>query len=95
MSKTTNRFSPEIREKAVRLALDYEGQHGSRWQAIVSIASKIGCSAHSLKEWIKRSEVDSSARAGIPAEMVEKTNALKRENRELRQVNEILLKASV
>ncbi|CAN7604852.1 IS3 family transposase ISHne1 [Brucella sp. NBRC 12952] len=63
MSKTTNKFSPEVRERAVQLVFDSEGQHGSRWQAIVSIAAKIGCSAHTLNEWVKKAEVDSGKRA--------------------------------
>ena len=64
------------------------------WQAIVSIAAKIGCSAHTLNEWVKKAEVDSGKRAGIPTEMAERMKALERENRELRQANEILRKAS-
>ena len=90
MSKTTNRFSPEVRERAVRPVFDNEGQHGSRWQAIVSIAAKTCCSAHTLNEWVKKAEVDSGKRAGIPTEMADRMKALARENRELRQANEIL-----
>ena len=94
MSKTTNKFSAEVRERAVRLVLDTEGQHPSRWQAIVSIAAKIGCTPQALNEWVKKGEVDSGRRAGIPSETAGKIKALERENRELRQANEILRKAS-
>jgi len=94
MSRTTNKYSPEVRERAVRMVLDNAGQHGSRWQAVVSIAAKIGCSANTLHEWVKKAEVDSGQRAGIPSDMAERMKALERENRELRQANEILRKAS-
>ena len=76
------------------MVLDHEAEHPSRWAAISSVAAKIGCSAHSLNEWIKKSEVDTGKRAGIPSDVAEKMKALERENKELRQANEILRKAS-
>ena len=76
------------------MVLDHGGEHPSRWAAVVSVASKIGCSAHTLHEWVKKAEVDSGRRAGVPSDLAEKLKALERENRELRQANEILRKAA-
>ena len=93
-SKTTNKFSPEVRTRAVRMVLEHEKDHPSRWAAIVSIAAKIGCSGQTLNEWVKKAEVDSGMRGGVPSDVAERMKALERENRELRQANEILRKAS-
>jgi transposase len=93
-SKTTNKFSPEVRSRAVRMVLDHEGEHASRWAAVASIAAKIGCTPQTLNEWVKKAEVDSGRKPGLTTDMATKLKALERENRELRQANEILRKAS-
>ncbi|TPG16470.1 IS3 family transposase [Sphingomonas koreensis] len=94
MSKTTNKYAPEVRDRAVRMVLDHQKDHASRWAAVVSIAAKIGCAAQTLHEWVKKAEVDSGRRAGVPTDVAAQLKALERENRELRQANEILRKAS-
>ena len=76
------------------MVLEHEGEHASRWAAVCSIAAKIGCTAQTLNDWVKKSEIDSGQRAGIPTEVADRLKALERENRELRQANEILRKAS-
>src|SRR5258708_38079277 len=93
-SKTTNKFSPEVRARAVRMVLDHASEHPSRWAAVTSIAAKIGSTPQTLHDWVKKAEVDRGQRAGGPTDMADKLKALDRENRELRQANEILRKAS-
>ena len=74
-NKTTNKYSPEVRKRSVRMVLDHEGDHVSRWAAIVSIAGKIGCAPQTLNEWVKKVEVDSCKRGGISTDMAEKMKA--------------------
>ena len=99
MSSTTQHkrrpaYSPEVPQRAVRMVLEHQGDYPSRWAAIESVAQKIGCAPQSLHEWVRKIEVDSGKRAGVLADMADKMKALERENRELRQANEILRKAS-
>lgn len=89
-----NRYSPEVRERAVRMVFDHESDHESQWKAIRSIADKIGCSAETLRNWVRRAETDTGRRPGLTTEERKRLKALERENRELRRANEILLKAS-
>ncbi len=94
MTDTSTRYSPEVRARAVRMVLDHQADHPSQWAAIVSIAMKIGCTAETLRKWVRRSERDTGLRPGPTSEERERIKALERENRELRQANEILRKAS-
>ena len=93
-SRPQKKFSPEVCERAVRMVLEHRGEHPSQWAAIVSIAAKIGCTAQTLNEWVKKADVDSGRKPGVTSDERERLKALERENRELRQANEILRKAS-
>lgn len=88
------RYSPEVRERAVRMVLEQEAQHPSQWAAIQSIASKIGCTAETLRKWVRQAERDSGRRPGLTTQERQRLKELERENRELKRANEILRKAS-
>jgi transposase len=92
--KTSKNYSPEVRERAIRMVREHEGAHASQWAAIASIAAKIGCTAETLRLWVRQAERDQGVRAGPTTDDRERIKALERENRELRQANEILRKAS-
>lgn len=94
MLKNQTSFSPEVRERAVRLLLEHRDEYPSQWAAVTSMAPKIGCSPYSLLKWVRAQEVETGVRAGIPQAEQERIKALERENRELRRANEILKSAS-
>ncbi len=89
-----SRFSQEIRERAVRMVFDHQAEYASEWEAMSSIAGKIGCSAETLRKWVRQSAVDSGRRGGLTSDERAQLKDLARENRELRRANEILRKAS-
>ena len=88
------RYSPEVRDRAVRLVLTSEQDHNSRWAAIKSVAAKIGCTPETLRAWVKKSEVDTGVQPGTTTDDANRIKALERENRELKRANEILRVAS-
>ena len=93
MNRAT-RYSPEIRERAVRMVFEHQADYDSQWAALNSIAGKIGCTAETLRKWVRRAERDQGLREGLTTSDRERLKALERENRELKRANEILRKAS-
>ena len=89
-----SKFSQEVQERAVRMVHEHQHEHGSQWAAIGSISTKIGCTGETLRRWIRQAERDRGLRAGPTTSDLDRIKALERENRELRQANEILRKAS-
>ena len=92
--KKQNKFSPEVRERAVRMVQEHRGEYPSLWATIESIAPKIGCVPQTLNEWVRKQEVDTGVRDGVPSAERERVKALEREVKELRRANEILKLAS-
>ena len=88
------RYSPEVKERAIRLVYEHSNEHSSQWSAIVSTAGKIGCTPETLRQWVKQHDIDQGNREGLSTAERERMKELERENRELRQANEILRKAS-
>lgn len=91
---TSKRYSPEVRERAVRMVFEHEHNYPSQWAAIRSVAEKIGCTAETLRTWVRKTERDQGRRAGLTSDERARLKELERENRELRRANEILRKAS-
>jgi transposase-like protein len=94
MNKKSNRFSPEVRERAVRMVHEHRGEYPSLWACIESIAPKIGCVPQTLNDWVKQHEIDAGVRDGVSTDERERVKALEREVKELRRANEILKLAS-
>ena len=92
--KKSNQYSPEVRERAVRLVRAHQSEYGSEWAAMESVAAKIGCTAETLRKWVRRAERDEGTRPGLTTDERERLKALEQENRELKRANEILKTAS-
>ena len=92
--KKSIKFSPEVQERAVRMVMEAQGQHDSQWAAMESIAAKIGCTAETLRRWVRQHERDTGQRDGTTSAEAQRIKDLERENRELRKANEILKLAS-
>ena len=92
--KTVPKYAPEVRDRAVRMVFEHQGEHESQWAAINSIASKIGCALETLRLWVRQSERDQGKRPGLTSAERERLKELERENRELKRANEILRKAA-
>jgi transposase len=92
--KRGTRYPKEVRERAVRMVFEHEGEHGSQWAAISSIAAKLGMTPETLRKWVRRAETDEGLRPGLTTTERERLKALERENRELRRANEILKAAA-
>ena len=90
----SSRFSPEVRERAVRMVFEHAEKHASQWATIMSIAEKIGCTAETLRSWVRQAERDAGQRAGLTTDERAQLKQLERENVELRRANEILRLAS-
>ncbi len=91
---TQKRYAAEVRERAVRLVFEHQGEHDSQWAAMSSIAAKIGCTPETLRKWVRQAERDQGLREGLTTSERERLKALERENRELKRANEILKTAS-
>jgi len=89
-NRKSRKFSPEVRERAVRLVFDLQREHESQWSAIVAVAREIGCAPETLRKWVRRAEIDAGKRPGLSSAARERIRELERENRRLRRANEIL-----